>query len=194
MTYTEARDILDKRINWRDTGSYLTADNSTTDSGRYFQDEHSAVTLDNIRACQPEVGISDADFNTYLTQLRQAAILQVLADVFGSESEITDGEIELRVGLYDNAISLRVAVNVLELVINSIRSNSTEIPLKENVHKLMVDLNGHVDSKWIGLRNRYQSHIRELKTALNKQTKLKSITAGAFNNYLNPYYGKPFKG
>lgn len=189
MTYTEARDILDKRINWRDTDEYLTAANSETDSGRYFQDEHSAVTLDNIRACQPEVGISDTDFNTYLTQLRQAVILQVLADVFGSESEITDKEIELNPGVFDNAISLRMVVTVIELIVNSIRSNGTEVPLKENLSKLFADLNGHVDSKWIGFRNRYKSHINEVKKALNKQTRFKSVTAGAHGNYLNPYFG-----
>lgn len=187
MIYTEAREILDTRINWRDSGGYLTAANSTTDSGRYFQDEHSAVTLDNIRACQPEVGINDTDFNTYLTQLRHAAILQVLADVFGSESEITESELDLNVGVFDNAISLRMVVNVMELIINSIRSNGTEIPLKGNINKLVFDLNGHTDTKWIGYRNRYKSHINELKKALNKPTKLKSITAGAFNNYINPY-------
>lgn len=185
MTYTEARDILDKRVNWRDTGGYLTAANSTTDSGRYFQDEHSAVGLDNIRACQPEVNISDADFNTYLTQLRHATILQVLADVFVSESDIRQDELDFNIGSFDNAISLRMAVNVMELIINTKRSNATEIPLKQNM--VFADLNGHVDAKSVGYRDRYRFHIKELKKALGKQTKLKSVTAGAYNNYLNPY-------
>lgn len=183
MTYTEARDILDTRINWRDTGGYLTAENSTTVSGRYFQDEHSAVTLENIRACQPKVDIQDGDFNTYLTQLRQSVILQVLSDVFGSESEITDKELNCNVGVFDNAISTLMVVKVMQLITTTTRSNRIETITSEFVSKLMVELNGHVDAKALGYRGRYRFQVKELKKALNKQTKLKTVTAGAFSNY-----------
>lgn len=200
MTYTEARDILDKRINWRDTGGYLTAGNSTTDSGRYFQDEHSAVTLDNIRACQPEVGISDADFNTYLTQLRQAAILQVLADVYGSESEITQNELDLNVGVFDNAISLRMVVVVAELIITSNRSNRTQLMSKEFIQQLHFDVNGNYGQnlnpnfpRVEGFGKKYQDAIKEVRKALNKHLKIKSITAGAYNNYLGIYPDERYK-
>lgn len=183
MTFTEVRDILDNRVNWKDSGGYLSSDNTTTDSGRYFQDEHSAVTLDNIRDCQPEIGISDADFNTYLSDLRKSVVLQVIADVYGAESKIKESEITDNVGVFDNAISLGMVVKVMQLIITSTRSNRTESISKEFVNKLAVELNGHVDAKWIGFRNRYNFHIKELKKTMNSQSRINTITIGNRANY-----------
>jgi len=70
MTISEAKDILVDRIGWRDDetvlGFALSANNSTTVSGKFFQSEHSCVTLANIRDCQPIVNISESKFNSYL--------------------------------------------------------------------------------------------------------------------------------
>ena len=178
MTYTEAKDILDQRINWRNTNNTLTAANTTTDSGRVFQDEHSAVTLDNIKACQPEVGINDADFNTYLTQLRHAAIYQVLADVYGSENKIVQDELDCNVDVFDNAISLKMVLKVAELIITSTRSNYTESLTKDFVNQLMVDVNGHVDAKSGGFKNLYKTEVRTVKRFLKKPKRIASITTG----------------
>lgn len=190
MTYTEARNVLNHRVNWRDTTNTLTVENTTTQSGRYFQDEHSAITLDNIRACQPNSSITEASFNQYLTQLRHGAILQVLADVYGSESEITEKELDYNVGVFDNAISLRMMVIVAELIITSTRSNRIERLTKEFVQQLHFDVNGNYGQnlnpnfpRVEGFGKKYQDSIKFLKQTLGKQVKFKSITSGAHGNY-----------
>ena len=55
---------------------------TTTRSGRYFQDFHALVTVENIKATMPQVSASDADLITYLGQIRSAAILRSLNGVF----------------------------------------------------------------------------------------------------------------
>ncbi|MEO0572583.1 MAG: hypothetical protein AAF039_12830 [Bacteroidota bacterium] len=191
MTYTEAKDILDQRVNWRNSGAFiLSSENTTTESGRYFQDEHSAITLDNIKACQPNTVISDGEFDTYLTQLRHAVILQVLADVYGSESEVTENELNCNVGVFDNAISLRMMVVVAELIITSTRSNMTERLTKGFIQQLHFDLNGNYGQnlnpnfpRAEGFGKKYQDSIGSIKRKLSKHVKFKSITAGAYGNY-----------
>lgn len=185
MTYTEAKDILDTRVNWRDNFSGLTVANTTTDSGRYFQDEHSAVTLDNIKACQPESDIGTFGLNEYLTQLRHACILQVLSDVYGSESSITQSELDCNVGVFDNAISLRMVVVVAELIITSKRSNRTERLTKEFITQLHFDINGNYGKSMNanfpraeGFGKKYQDAIKQVKRFLKKQNKITSITTG----------------
>ncbi|EAR14678.1 hypothetical protein [Robiginitalea biformata] len=183
MTFAEAKDILDQRVNWRDNGT-LTVANKTTESGRYFQDEHSAVTLENILACQPDSDMNDADFNTYLTELRGAAILQVLADVFGAENNVTDREINCNVGIFDNAISLRMVIRVSELIITSTRSNRIEKLTKAFVEQLFVDVN----AKQAGVKATYWKEVERVQKLLFKQERIPTVTAGAYGNYLGHVY------
>lgn len=75
-----------KRLGWRQptiSGSpVLNADNLTSASGRYFQSFHSLVTLAKIKDVVEDKDISDADFNTYLSNLQNDAILRCLNEVF----------------------------------------------------------------------------------------------------------------
>ncbi len=185
MTFTEARDILNQRVNWRDTENNLDAANSTSESGRYFQDEHSAVTLGNIRACQPTVDITDLEFNTLLTQMRHSAILRVLADVYGAENTITQNELDCNVGVFDTAISMRMTIIVAEMIITSVRSNRIERLSKEFIQQLHFDMNGNYGQnlnpnfpRVEGFGKRYQDEIKNLKRFLNKQARFKTITTG----------------
>jgi hypothetical protein len=57
---------------------------TTSNSGRYFQDFHSLVTVANIKATMEQPSASDADLITYLTDLRKAAIMRSLNGVFNS--------------------------------------------------------------------------------------------------------------
>lgn len=185
MTYIEARDILDKRINWRDTSGDLTAANTASDSGRFFQDEHSAISLDNIKACQPDPDIDVSGFNAYLTQLRHASILQVLSDVYGTESSITQSELDCNVGVFDNAISLRMVVVVAEIVITSTRSNRSEEVTKEFIQQLHFDVNGNSGAsaspnfpRAEGFSKKYQDAITYVRRYLKKQKRITTITTG----------------
>ncbi len=185
MTFTEARDILDQRVNWRDNLNILSVDNTTSESGRYFQDEHSAITLENIKACQPEVNISNSDFNNLLVQLRSSAILRVLADVYGAENTITQNELDCNVGVFDTAISLRMTIIVAEMIITSVRSNRIERISKDFIQQLHFDVNGNYGQnlnpnfpRVEGFGKRYQDEIKNLKRFLNKQSRFKTITTG----------------
>lgn len=188
MTFTEAKNILDQRINWRqESGFVLDSANSTTESGRYFQDEHSAITLSNIKSCQPEVNISSSEFNSLLTRLRGSAILRVLADVYGAENRITQDELDCNVGVFDNAISLRMTIIVAEIIITSTRSNRIERLNKEFIQQLHFDMNGNYGQdmnpnypRVEGFGKRYQDEIKHLKRFLNKQSRIKTITTGIF--------------
>ena len=55
-SHTEIKDILLTRVGWRQEIQCpitVSAENLTTDSGRYFQDEHSAVSIENIKDSIP---------------------------------------------------------------------------------------------------------------------------------------------
>jgi hypothetical protein len=77
---------LTKRLGWRQptlAGSpVLNSDNLQSTSGRYFQSFHSLVTIAKIKDVCEDKDISDADFNTYLTNLQQDAIMRCLNEVF----------------------------------------------------------------------------------------------------------------
>jgi len=55
---------------------------TTTNSGRYFQDFHSLVTVKNIQKTMELETASDAQLITYLGELRQSAIMRALKGVF----------------------------------------------------------------------------------------------------------------
>ena len=64
------------------------ATNLATSSGMYFQDLSSLVTVQNLYRCQEDKAISDANFNTLLTNLTNAAIVKVLNAVFSGDDFI----------------------------------------------------------------------------------------------------------
>jgi len=87
--------VMNTRLNWRQEAGVptLSSGNSTSTSGRYYNGGsfHSAVTLQNIYACQQEAGISDADFNTFLTNRGNEVILSALNSVFSATQVIDSG-------------------------------------------------------------------------------------------------------
>ena len=67
MTIIEAHDLLKNRLGFRAEGSFvLDSGLTTTDSGRYFQDEHTALILKNIHATidpEPEDDAADGSLD-----------------------------------------------------------------------------------------------------------------------------------
>jgi len=63
----------------------LTAPNTASSSGMKYQDFSSLVTIQNIYRTQEDAAISDANFNTLLTNLTNAAFVKVLNAVFQDE-------------------------------------------------------------------------------------------------------------
>lgn len=64
------------------TGPVLDTDNTTSKSGRYFQDFHSVVTIQNVYSTMDVVAASDENFNNYLQDLQQSVIIEALNAVF----------------------------------------------------------------------------------------------------------------
>lgn len=175
MTRTAAKDILIDRIDFRVTGA-------TPVSGRYFEGEHSIVTLDNIRECQPKESITDGEYTTYLTQLKTDTIYQLLADVYVSD-EISDDVLDFAPALFDNCISLLMTVRIIELIITSERSNRTERISKGAAQQIHFDLNGNYGSnsnpnfpRALGIAHKYQTELKKLKNATGNQKMFVSIT------------------
>lgn len=61
---------------------------TTTNSGRYFQDFHALVTVENIKATHSEVNASDANLIIHLGNIRSAIIMRALNGVFNGQQII----------------------------------------------------------------------------------------------------------
>jgi len=191
---SEAKELLINRIGWRDdktvTGFIIYSTNKETDSGRFFQDEHSVITLSNIRDCQPIVSISNDDFNEYLGNLKRQVIYQVLSDVF-EKDRINDKLFDLYISGFDNLISLRMVLLVSELMTSTTRFNVTERFSKDFLGKLNHDIFGNSDKSIsihsMGISSRYGFELNSVRRRFGSQrNQLKSITKGeVFNEFYN---------
>jgi len=192
MTISEAKDILVDRIGWRDdetvVGFALSAGNSTTVSGKFFQSEHSCVTLANIRDCQPIVNISESKFNSYLEMVREQAVVQVLDDAF-EKDYINDDLLTAYPSAFDSAISLRMVVVVAELIMTNGRINKTQRFTEGFVGKLNYDIYREAPNKFairganykysMGVATRYGFEIQSVQRRFGQQRNLiKNITKG----------------
>lgn len=200
MTIKEAKDILITRIGWRDDktvdGFTLSSQNLESESGRYFQDEHSAVLLKNIRDCQPILSISEEDFNTHLLNLKTQVAYQVLSDVF-EKSNINQRIFDLFPNAFDNVMSLRMVIVVSEQMLTTTRYNVTERFTKDFVGKLNYDIFRESPNKFainsanygfsMGISTRYGFEIQSIQRRFGSQrNRLKVITKGeVFNEFYN---------
>ena len=199
-SHTEIKDILINRIGWRqEIKSPITvnATNLTTQSGRYFQDEHSAVSIHNIKDCQRVSNISDKEMNDYLGQLREQSIYQIISDVF-SKTDINEDEINANITMFDQVILLRMVIIVSEIIITSSRSNKTQRFSDEFINKLHFDIIGSSNVRFavtnrnykysMGITSRYGAEIFELKRFFGQNKKLQSISRSEAVN-INIYPG-----
>ena len=202
MTLSEAKDILIDRIGWRDdntvTGFVVSAPNLVSNSERYFQDEHSAITLANIRDCQPIPNIEEDAFNDYLYNLKKTSIQKVLSDVF-EKDYIDDNLLSIYSTAFDDAISLRMIIDISELIMTSTRSNSIERFTKEFVGKLNYDIYRESPNKFaiadlnykytMGIATRYGWCLRSIQRRFGTQRNLiKTITKGVVFNPLFKFH------
>ncbi len=193
MTLSEAKDILVDRIGWRNdktvTGFAPDATNATTDSGRFFQSEHSAVTLQNIRDCQPLTDIDTDDFNEFLKNLVEQSVIQVLSDVFEKDF-VDDNLFNSRASGFDDLISMRTTIVVAELIMTSTRSNRISRLTDGFIGKLNYDIFRDAPNKF-AIRNANYKHTMGISTRYSfvltsvqrrfcsTRNLLKSITRGA---------------
>lgn len=115
MAYSNGYDLtavmsaLENRVGFRQplgTGApTLSSAVTTTNSGRYFQDFHSLVTVENIKQTMYQPAANDADLITHLTNIRKAAIMRCLNGVFTGAHVYSVGPLYNRLGFNDQLIT-----------------------------------------------------------------------------------------
>lgn len=127
----------------------LNNDNTTSDSGLTLNYFHKLVTVENIYACHPISNLSDTKLNTYLDELLDNVIREILTDIFVLDSKADSGKDYtstisemVGTGLFDTCIGYCHSVKVLELYVSSIRSNRIESILDHDYSQLMGELKG----------------------------------------------------
>lgn len=171
---------LNERIKWNpslDSGFSiaLSEDNLLGSSGKHFQSFHNLVSIDNIYAAVPEIGMETEAFNAVLADIRLQATLQVINDVLESnETYVADTDysdvISTNAPIFDTAIGYKVAISVLEMFLSTSRSNLAERNAKLSASNLKLELegfineNGNVVAK--GIKYHYQSAIKKAASKL----------------------------
>lgn len=71
-------------------GDYAILDTANTGStsGLYFDDASAFVTIQNIKDCQPDIDISQVNFNTYLANLHKAVILDICQKITHGNADL----------------------------------------------------------------------------------------------------------
>jgi len=195
MTLSEAHTALLNRIKWRDdktvTGFVLNASNEANGMDKVFQTGHSAITLQNIRDCQPITNISEADFNEYLSNLRSDCVKQVLSDVF-EKDYVDDNLFTIHPTAFDDCIIYRMVIMVSELIMTASRSNRIKRFGDEFVGKLNYDVFREAPNKFairganynhtLGIATRYGFELESVRRRFGQtRNLLKTITKGQVN-------------
>lgn len=114
MAYSNGYDLtvvyaaLKDRVGFRQPdggGPILSAAVTTTNSGRYFQDFHSLVTVKNIKSTMELATASDAQLITHLDNLRKSAIMRALKGVFTVPEVVDQVLLFSRYGMNDELIA-----------------------------------------------------------------------------------------
>lgn len=75
--------------------------NLVSSSGLLFQDFHSLVTVENLKNIVPE-SLSDADFNTFISDMQKGAIVKIVQSVFQKKKPQTKALLD-KLRLFDQA-------------------------------------------------------------------------------------------
>lgn len=193
MTISDTHTAILTRIGWRNDNtvdlSYpLSANNILSDSNRFFQSEHSVVTLRNILDCQPNPEMDKVEFQEYLDTMRSDVVQQVLNDVF-ERDYVHDDLLTLYPTAFDNVILLRMVISVSELVMTATRSNRTKRFSDDFLGKLNYDIYRETVNKFanstsmynhtMGIATRYSFGLQSLRRRFGDQRNLlKTITKG----------------
>lgn len=173
MTRLELRDLLVERVGWKADPNYtIDAINTSSLGGRYFQDEHSFIKIENIRHLMDKVDPDLTELNVYLSDLRKQVVLLVIDEALsGSTSNPIDfiGQ----ENLFDAAISKRMAMKIGELAWTTDRSNRYERIAKQ----FFFDLNGDPNfPEKVSISGTYRKEIDTLKDIFNTEDALDAVT------------------
>jgi|TARA_B110000211_G_C14067257_1_gene548232 hypothetical protein len=163
MTKSEAKDILILRVDFKLTGS-------SPLSGKHFEGEHPIINIENIKSSQPTSNITEGGLNNYITDLKTSVIYNVLSDAFDKDI-IEDGFFTTYPAILDNAISKKMAIKVIELIISSSRINSNQRFNNESVKQIYIDLNNTN-----GIREEYLEECKRIKKVTGGLRRIQSKT------------------
>lgn len=173
--------LLKDRLGWSEYEnplyvSKLNDGNRKKDSGLTLNGFHKLVTLENIHNSQPNPKMNDFDFNSYLDEILDNVLREILVDVFVEdpiEQENMTSTIaeSAGTGLFDNCIGYCHSVKVLELFTASVRSNRIETISKSNYSFIMGELKGRYSKDGVlvskGLIHYCNESRKRIKKILN---------------------------
>lgn len=151
--------LLRDRLGWSEFeqevyAQKLDATNLNKTSGFTLNSFHGLVTLENVYNCISDSNITDNRFNSVLTEMLDNVVLDILTDVFVSDSRsktLEDSSSLIvqygETGLFDKAIGYCHAIKVLELILSSVRSNRIELITKENAAQIHSIISGIYNSQ-----------------------------------------------
>ena len=180
MKRLELRDSLVDRVGWKQpTISTFTVsdENKTSESGRFFQDEHAFVKLSTIHAIMEEVGADNDNLNAYLSDLRKQVVLLVVDEVF-ADAEINEIE-DLEV--FDAAISKRMAMKIAEILVTSNRENLTKKVSKDAMRMFFIDVSGNTEK--LNITKLYNRELERLRDHFNTDDNMLDTHTIGVSNY-----------
>ena len=167
------------RVGWRQfPASFpfaLNFENTTSLSGRYFQDFSALVTLTRINDTMDDAEADEQIFNEYLLDLQRAAINTLVSAILRENTCLTPEQAKTRLAcfvqdtpeIFDEAIGLQMACAVVDKIQHAPRSNETERTAKETSSLIFQELNGTYTETGVpvsfGLKNRLSRELKHLR-------------------------------
>lgn len=149
--------------------------NSVGVSGREFKSFHPLVIVENIFAGLPDLETdSDDKFNTILDGYKKAATLEVLPAILDKHADYVstdsyDSTITENITLFDDAIGYKVAMIVLEMLLNTKESNIVERNAKLSSSTLKLELYGYKNESGVTVATGIsQLYLKSIKDAQKK--------------------------
>ncbi|MCG9970996.1 hypothetical protein [Christiangramia crocea] len=177
MNRLELRDLVKVRVGWKADPNYtIDANNQTSDGGRYFQDEHSFVKIETIRALMETANPTEQQLNDYLSDLKDQVSLSVVDDVM---SDYDFNDLTGKENLFDAAYAKRMAIKLGELIWTTARSNRRELIAKEYAQQVFFDVNGDPNfPDKVSIMGAYRKEVERLRDIFNTDNALDVNTIG----------------
>ncbi|QQO97044.1 hypothetical protein Nekkels1_42 [Cellulophaga phage Nekkels_1] len=155
----------------------LNATNLIKESGLTLNNFHNLVTLENIYKCFSEFEMEDDKFNDVLTELLDNVVIEILTDVFVTDSRSVMNKDYTSVitscadtGIFDKSIGYCHAIKVLELILSSVRSNRIETIASENAAQIQSMIKGSYSQSGLlvvdGLIHKCKNEREEIKSKI----------------------------
>ena len=187
MNRLELSQTLEKRIGWKQpsaTSIVIDDDNLVSESGRYFQNEHSFVKVSLIKDIIEKANANDAELNIELSDLRKQVVLLVVDEAFSGQN-VNNLDLETSIETLDAAISKRMAMKIGELLTATTRSNRVERISKEALQMFFFDINGDPNfPNKLSIAESYAKELDYLKDMFNTEKMLDVNTLGNNRDFL----------